>query len=267
MGNLIGNSLLYNMHATNEVAEILSHFDPTAIQIVIADQLDRRFQFNPIIAPVNLVESLEQNFKQILDYLPEEQQRIYETRTSVYAEIIEQIAGTYNLEMNPTYESTSGNYIEARILYDFFIGQYMQKAIEFFTNIVSTNAGPIYQYLKMDEHKEATAYAKKIYANNVKLGVLVNNMDAVVDTMCGFDYDIDSIFRTVYTTLDYNLITNLIRDRGDFYKRSYVSLFANPDLRATLITEIRLAIHSKYMAENNISQMPINITTEDISNV
>lgn len=260
MGNLVGNSRIYNIHAENEVAEILSHFSIEFIRAFIGDQLHNQgSHYNPVVPPVNIVSSLEQNFKQIIDAYPEEQQSIWDRRVLIYNEIIEQILNTYELQLSSTYETRSGWYSEAFILYDFFVGNFINHAIDFFSSIIISNADDIYKYLKLDEHKDATIYAKKIYSNNVKLGILINNIDLVIRTISGFDYSLDDILRITYTKEQYDLISMLVSDKGDFYRKFYLDLFAS-EMQTTLITEIRLAIHSKYVANNNISQTPINTT-------
>ena len=258
MGNLIGNSRIYNIHAENEVAEILSNFSIELIRGVIADQMSKSIsEYNPVVPAVNMVSSLEQNFKQILDAYPEDKQKIWERRTLVYQEIVTQIVNKYNLQIAPNYETRSGWYSEAVLLYDFFIANFLRFAIYFFSNAIITNANDIYRYLKLDERKDATIYAKKIYTNNVKLGVLVNNIDAVITTISGFDFTLDDIFRNIYGTRpEYDIMSEFVSDGGDFYRNFYVSLF-NSEIQTNMITEIRLAIHSNFVANANNLQTPI----------
>lgn len=262
MGNFIGNSRIYNIHAENEVAEMLSHFNSELIRSFIASKIESRFEFNPVINPVNDVGSLEQNFKEIADAYPEEQQQIWDKRCNTYKEIIDYITQVYNLRINPTYESPSGNYMEALLLYDFFISRYMNNAIEFFSSEIIANTNSIYKYLNIDERREATIYAKKVYTANPKLAVLTNNIDMVMNTIAGFDYELNDIFRVLYTTDNYNVLSMYVYDNGDFFKQFYVGLLNNKD-RALLITEIRMAIHAKYIAENGVAQSPINNIAEE----
>lgn len=264
MGNLIGNSRIYNIHAENEVAEILSHFSIEFIRVFIKDQMSKNIlNYNPVVPPTNMVNSLEQNFKQLIEAYPEERPNIWERRTIVYKEIVTQIISTYELQLPPDYESRSGWYAEAVILYDFFIGNFLNYAIYFFSDAIILNANDIYKYLKLDERKDITTYTKKVYANNVKLGVLLNNIDAVISTIAGFDFTLDDIFRIVYGTQpSYDTISSFVSDMGDFYKKFYISLFQS-EIQTMLVTEIRLAIHSKYIA-NTINTTPVN--TMEVNN-
>lgn len=261
MGNFVGLSRVYNIHAENEVAEILSHFNSQLIASFLDSKIKSRESFNPVIANVNDVGALEQNFKQIVDAYPEEQQQIWMTRNRVYQEIIDSILIEYNLKFNPTYESNSGSYMEALLLYDFFVSRYVNNAIEFFSTAIFQNINSIYKYLDTDERRDATVYAKKIYNTNPKLAIIANNINIVLDIICGFDYTIDDIFKTLYILDDYNVLTSCIIDRDDFFKHFYVGLVKGP-LRPTIITEIRMNIHSRYIEENGVSS-PVNNIMED----
>ncbi len=262
MGNLIGNSRIYNIHAENEVAEILSHFNSELIRSVIASKIESRFNYSSVIDPVNDIGALEKNFNQIIDSYPEEQQQIWEKRCSTFQEIIDYITQIYNLDINPAYESRSGNYMEALLLYDFFISRYMNNAIEFFSNEIIKNTNSIYKYLNIDERREATIYAKKVYTANPKLAVLANNIDMAIGVIAGFDYELNDIFKALYTIDDYNILSMYVSDRGDFFKQHYVGML-NSQNRAVIITEIKMAIHAKYVAENGIAQSPINNVVDD----
>lgn len=246
MGNMIGTSQNFNIHAENEVAEVLSHFNSDFIQSFIKNKLDERFIPSPAMDPVNIVGSLEQNFKQILDAYPEAQRDIWNKRSEVYLDIIRMILETYHLEIDPTYESRSGYYTEAGYLYDFFVSGFLRKAIDFFSNVILENAASIAKHLGIDEHKDATPYDKKVYTGNVKLGILVNNIDRTMQTVCGMDFTLEDILNHVYAKEDREIFTSFIRDRGDFYKDFYVYLM-NTSIQAAMLTDIRLAVHAKYV--------------------
>lgn len=261
MGNLIGNSRIYNIHAENEVAEILSHFSPGFIEGFIREKLNNRLAY-AVIEPVNDVEALEKNFRQIIDCYPEEQQRIWNIKMSTYITIINEILKTYKLAFSQEYESISGYYMEAYLLYDFLVSRYKANAVEFFSTVIMQNSDEIYKYLKMDEKKDATVYAKKFFTNDVKLGILLNNIGSVISVISQMDYGIDDILRTVYTRDNYELMLNFISDPGDFYKDFYIGLL-NSYAGAPIITDIRIAIQQKYIQNNGAPQTPINSMMED----
>ncbi len=255
MGNLIGNSRIYNFHAENEVAEILSHFSPGFIQGFITEKLNNRLNYQ-VMQPVNDVDALEQNFKQIIDYYPEEQQRIWQTRSNTYFEIISEIIRTYNLSIPQGYESISGYYMEASLLYDFLVSGFKSNAIEFFSNIIIENSEDIYKYLNMDDKRDATIYAKKFFTNDIKLGVLLNNIGPVISVISQMDYTLDDILKNIYTRDNYEVLSNFISDNGDFYRNFYISLF-NSYAGAPIITDIRIAIQVKYTEKYGAPQTPI----------
>lgn len=255
MGNLIGNSRIYNIHAENEVAEILSHFSPGFIQGFIKEKLDNRLAYQ-VLQPVNDVAALEQNFKQIIDCYPEEQQRIWQTRCQTYLEIINEILRTYNLGVSQTYESVSGYYMEAFLLYDFLVSGFKTNAVEFFSNIIMDNSEDIYKYLKMDDKRDATVYAKKFFTNDIKLGVLLNNIGLVISVISQMDYGLEDILKIVYTNDDFMIFSSFISDNGDFYKNFYIGML-NSYAGAPIITDIRMAIQAKYIEKYGVPQTPI----------
>lgn len=263
MGNLIGNSRIYNIHAENEIAEILSHYSPGFVQGFIKEKLDNKLDYT-VIQPINDVDAIEQNFKQIIDYYPEEQNRTWETRTRTYYEIISKILENYNLGVFPTYESNSGFYMEASLLYDFLVSRYKTNAVEFFSLVIMENSNEIYKYLKMDDKRETITYMKKLFSNDSKLGVLVNNIDLVMSVVSGMDFTLEDILRTVYTKDNADILSYFLTDNGNFYKTHYIGLI-NSYTGAPIVTDIRMSIQAKYMEKYGLNQQsPILINnTED----
>lgn len=250
MGNLFGNSRIGNIHAENEVAEILAHFNSDFIEAIMADKLNERLNVNYQLSTVNLVESLEQNFKQIIDCYQEEQRNIWNKRCNVYSQIINHLSNAHGMVINPSFESRSGYYMEALFMYDFFISNYINYAVTFFANMIYNNVDSIFKYLGLDEHKNNNPYIKKVFSANIKLGILIDNIEACIKCLCGFDYTFDDILQVVYSKQNKDIFDSLLRDSGDFYKTFYVPLF-NTDIGSVLLTHIKIALTSMYATSNS----------------
>jgi hypothetical protein len=221
------------------------------------DILNKRFAYNAAIIPLNVIGSLEQNFKQILDIYVEQRESLYNVRTETYKEIIEMINETYDLSFNDNFQSAVGNYTEAYWMYDFFVCNYIPKLIEFYAIMIDKNIDSLYKsIIAVDDRSDATLFGKKIYAENPQLGIIMNNIDAAIANISVFDFDLQSILTTVYPIEAYSTILNAVHDNNDFFRNHYAAQF-NTDLRPVLTTEIRFALHTNYVSSHNVSQNPI----------
>lgn len=250
MANLAGNSQVYNIHAENEVAEILSNFETEFIRRLVEESLTDRFNYIPSLEKVNMVQSLEQNFKTIVDRYVEEQANIYEVRTNTYMEIIEIIAMNYNLDIRREYSSPSGNHTEAFWMYDFFVGNFIRRFVQFIASIIKRDAVVLYNAIPADK-RDTSVYKKKVYAEDMQLGVIMDNLNQVVDTVMYYDFTLADILQSLYGVDTANAILSTVYDKGDFYKTFYASLMQT-SMKAQLISDIRLTIHADYVSSHNV---------------
>lgn len=251
MSNFIGNSQLYNMHSENEVAEILSNFETPMINHIMNDALNRRMEYVPSIPKPNLVNSLELNFKNILDCHTEKQAEIYEVRLNTYQEIIEMINQFYNLDWQPGFTSPSGFYSEASNMYDFFVGNFVPCMIEFFAQILMREYRNIYNVLPQNIKEEAeAAYSKKKNGKNMELETVLDNISFAVDAICNYDFGLHDIIAMVRGNLIADSICGAIVERGYFFKTFYVSTFQS-DLRSNRLTDLILFMYQNDMIESS----------------
>lgn len=247
MSNFFGNSQIYNIHSENEVAEILSNFNTEFVRQIIHDQIQQKFNFPNIRDANNMMASLEQNFKYILDCYIEQQESIYDVRSKTYFEIIEVIKNDYNLDLQPGFTSTSGNYTEAYWMYDFFVGNYLKDLVLFFTKVILKDMNSQYDALP-PEVRNASSYSEKTYSADPKFGIIMDNLKTVIDNICNYDFSLYDIISAVYGKEIADVICSTVIDKGDFFKNNYVMVhhtFFGPQI----FTDIRLALHAEYVSK------------------
>lgn len=248
MSNLFGNSQIYNIHAENEVAEVLSNFETEFCRQVVADKLAQKFTFPTTQESPNMIGSLEQNFKHIVDTYTEQQGQIYDVRTKTYLEIIEIIKNHYNLDMNPTFESRTGNYTEVYWMYDFFIGNFLRDLVKFFSIVIMHESAALFDALPA-ELRSVSAYSEKTYTDNPKLGVVVDNLAIAINNICCYDFSMYDIISTVYNREIADIICSAVVDKGDFFKNHYVSVHQS-FFGARIFTDIQLYIYAEYVSSH-----------------
>ena len=256
-GFFVGNSSEYNIHSEYEIAEILSHYDSDFIQNIMDENLSKRYDISASVIPVNIVNSLEQNFKQIINYYTEQQGEIYQRRTDTYNTIIEKICQAYGIGIRSTYDPAN-IFPLAFWMYDFFVCNYVRYAIYFIASVIERDLDALYASLNLDDMKrEAILADKKMYSERPKLGVVMNNLITVIDNICVYDFSIQDIIMTCINNKEAaECMISAIEDHTGFFKVHYGTLFKS-EIRGILITEIRMLLHNNYCSRYNIQQIPV----------
>ena len=84
MGSFLLNNMAYTIKAENQLANILSQFDTSYIDSIIDDAVVRTMNGEFDITPkVNLVNALENNFKNTLQDFPEDRKNLLLVRGSI----------------------------------------------------------------------------------------------------------------------------------------------------------------------------------------
>lgn len=255
MSNLFGNSQIYNIHSENEVAEILSNFETEFVRQIVLDKLNQKFNFPSTKESPNMIASMEQNFKHIIDCYVEQQEDIYEVRTKTYFEIMEIIKNAYNLEFQPNFNSLTGNYSEVYWMYDFFVGNFLRDLVSFFTTTILKDLDNQYNALP-PENRAISIYSAKTYADDNKFGIVIDNLKTVIDNICCYGFTLYDVIQTVYNKEIADVICSAVYDKGDFFKNFYV-IVHNSFFGPEIFTDIRLALHAEYMSKHGLNN-PFN---------
>lgn len=248
MGSFLMQNNSYNIKAENELAVILANFDTNYIMNVMEDILESNSEYFDVISKANMVNSFEDNFKQLLMDFPEDKTNILDIRESTYENMIVIMARHFDFEFLQTEDMDS--FSIARLLYDFFIANMNIYLIQFLTDIIIKENQNIYNALNMDKYKKdkdiTTIYNKKIF-DNPNLVTICSHIDEVLDLLCGMDFQMEQILNVVYSN-NINLImvfTEHIRPNVDFFKSCYCKFIKNPVINPLIITYLKLEIQRR----------------------
>ena len=248
MSLFISENSTYNIHVENEAIKVLSNLNEDSIYDIVTSNLRQTPSFNLMMLPVpNLINMLDQNFKQTLVEYPESVNEINEYRNTIYITIMNIIKEWYQLEFNIP-EDTINLYSYAYYLYDFFVNNFKNNVIIFFSNYIYKEKNNIYTALELSSKKKqkssSVAYGKKVYSNT-KITAINAFIDIVLDDLTIQDITFEDIISNVYTDpLVVQFILGFVANKTDFFKTYYASLLQNPISRSSLISNVRLQIHN-----------------------
>ena len=132
-------------------------------------------------------------------------------------------------------------------LYDFTISRFTINIINFFAHYIVSEANSIYDYLNLSEMKKnkdsSSSYSKKLFKGNSKLATIHANLETVIDSICGFDIDFQTL--VTVTTGDKNitsLLTTNISEVSNLFKTLFVPYVRDPRYKAIIITLVRMRL-------------------------
>ncbi len=251
----------YEILSDGELATILSYFQPEYVIDIVNNSL--RNIYRPYGTNMtNLVLSYEMNFNSKLEQFPDASEEINLARTSAYNTIISTICNYFNIMINT--ENGADLYTVAYYLYEFFISNFTQNLISFFsTFIVNEKVNLVNYFINNGELKKSSIspYAKRILADQ-NLGLLISNMDIILPGLIGYDFTINDIISYTYgrNTDIAILLNNTVLDRGNFYKAFFCKYIADPTTFPTVVTMVRLDIQQK----SDIIKIDLNKNEEDM---
>lgn len=250
MSDFIANSLTYNITAENEVASILSHFETDFVLDIIKDSMEKKYNYNYISSP-NVINALDMNFKQIEDYYKKDVDLIRLTKIQTYKEIINLICREYNL--NYIDNENLDYYSAAYYLYDFFVSNFCNYLIGFYTDYIIKNSNDLYNSFNLAAMKKnkdsSTLYNKKIY-KDPNLAIINANLEYVILNMGQLDISLDQILMSTYKNYDIvNFILSFTRQYDNFFKNQYIKPFYN-DIKPMLLSSIRIEIQKLSLVDN-----------------
>lgn len=237
----------YNVVAENELTSVIAHFNTEFIMTVVSRAIESKFYPNSYATIPNLVDSLNMNFDQIVQYYQSQDasERIATLRYETFREIINRICGVYNL--NFTVEDVDV-YTAARFLYDFFISNFTYYMCNFFAQYIIREIDSLYEAMNLGDLRKnkdtSTIYNKKIFENE-KLAIAMAHIDKVVRYIEGMDFSFQYIVSNCGLNLEtVNYLLSIVSPAGDFYKDHYVYLMRNDAVRPNDLNYIRFAIRN-----------------------
>ena len=251
--SIFNTSGINSTTSETQLAALLSNFDSELIFSIIEDNINNRLTnyYNKI---PNMVSAYEYNFKQLVETYPFGIDEINETRDNTYQEIIEILKQYFNFEINPE-AMDMGLTTVASVLYAFFVCDFKDIIINFFTNYIIKEYNNLYNCLQLERFKKEkdadTLYNKKIY-KNPKMGIIASNIDFVVSNIQVFDIDLETFLKFSVPAKQYgDLLLNILAPKGDFFKDIIVSSFnQNQNIRSLLLMDIKTNIQSLSVTNN-----------------
>ena len=236
--NLAENSD-YAIVSNNEAASIICRFTPEMIEDVANDALiSKGREYSTTL--VNLVDSLEVNYKMSIAGLPEYSNELFSAREDSYRHIMNIICNAHQLQYN--IPENIDIYTAASLTYDLLIAQFNGHIVNFFVNYINREKNMIYESLELaSKRKDASPYSKKLYSNS-KMAIIHANLEYVLDNICAYDISFEDFIELAYIPdrVKAKFLQSFLIDCGDFFSRIIVPHFkAN---FATLATQIKFAM-------------------------
>lgn len=248
----ITNSDIYQSNAERDISVILSRFNTEYIYDCIENALAAKNTAQFIIQNPNLVRSLETCFMQMRQDYPDDIENIMACRQETYLEIIHYLCSKFNLIYNDN--DNLDPYSTAYYLYEFLVGEYLNKLCKFYSKYILMEKNNLYKTLNLERFKKNAnlTHSKKVIKDSAISTILIQT-PFVIDQLMAFDFDFESIVNIVYD--DSNLakfITSVFFDNGYFYN-FYKQDICNSFIRPNIITNIRLSIQDQCIAEGALA--------------
>ena len=260
---MAANPYIYNIATETELAEVLSHYNTDYVLDVSQNAINNRFNPNSImISQPNLVSAWEMNFKQIQEYYnyPDFIERIKMVRNTTYKEIISNICKNYNLTFT-TQDDDIDWYTAATMLYDFFVSNFNNYLVQFFSSYIYRERATLYEDLNLSLVRKSkdstTTYGKRLY-KDIKLVVINTVIDQVVSSIMVNDISLTDIFTLVFPRDKAIYMDSIVRQSSDFFKEIY-GMSMNSPIRPVLLTEIRFALQKLAGLQDEFLNNPVEV--------
>lgn len=254
----------YNVVAEHELAEVLSHYNSDFVFNIINDAIHNRYKEVSIIPKPNVVAAWNQNFEAMVAQYGQSHE-INRVRSETFEEIINIICKEFGLdyiidgEYNDLY-----NY--AFTLYDFFVSNFNEYLTIFFAKFIYRERNTLYDSLNLSDLKKnkdtSTIYGKRIYKDS-KLAIINANIEAVLNNIISMDIKFHTIIETIFNNDSRcdNILSFVSDNNNDFFTTKYASMFTS-DIRADIITNIRLKLQEIAMEFNQLNNSPVGTEVE-----
>lgn len=252
--SFITNNTDFGIVSDSEIVSIISNFSDEMIMDIITKNAENKFRpYQYYVA--NLIVALESTFKDNIEKFPQFASESIQRREEIYSQILQQLCSLHGLSLN--IDENTDLYSLTYFLYDFTISRFTMNIINFFANYIVNETNTLYQYLNLSEVKKnkdsSSLYSKKIFKDNPKLAIIHSNLETVIDAICGFDIDMETLINI--TTYDKNitaLLTNNISEIHNLFNVLFVPYIKDPRYRAVIITLVRMRLQ-EMEANTNIN--------------
>ena len=244
MNPLLTTSSEFNIEAENACASLLSKFNSNYINDLCNYALSMKDA--PTIEPSpNIVNAAEITFNQLKEQFPVDQDNIMRVRDETHLEIIDRLCRFYEAQfIDPGYEY---HFILARNMYYFLACGYSRCLIKFMAAHIYKNKEDLYQSLNIAETKKskdtATIYSKKLFKNDQKLGLIIVNINEVLNYILGMDIPLEEILRYIFIEEDITILLcdsfKFTRDFYDFYKDTMKNDMYRPMLESNIVLQLQ----------------------------
>lgn len=244
--NYTGEEFSYNsanlkVNSDLQLANILDKFNYEYISDVIDSSLENIFIQKSQLP--NVVYGYEINFNNLLDGFTGNADEIQLKRYNIYTDIINKVCDFYNLEFTGNLESMD-IYTVAYSLYDFFVSNFFDNMIRFFTMYIVYERDNIMNNFKeirtmKKDNENIVQYSKQLFKNE-SLAYIYSNIEYVISNITTFDIPLQDIIN--YTATDRVLgefLSSILLDKRNFFRDKYCSFILNENFVADNIIAIK----------------------------
>lgn len=250
MIDFMTNNKIYEYQSTNQVAVILSQFDSNYVMDLVESQIQDQFNYFDTNPKSNNVEAYEMIFKQLYTNYPNDIDNIDDSRKEVYISIIKAICFRFNLQFN--FDDDMDIYTFAKYLYDFFVSNFNNYMVNFYTRFIREQKDSLYEQLNLEEYKRnkdtSTNYSRLVF-DDEKIVILSANIPTIIKYISSLSVSDDLIYRYSYGD-DPDKISILADHISAPYGifGIYTSLINNNDFMYTnIVTQVRLRLQMENM--------------------
>ena len=242
----ISNSDIYKSNAERDISVILSRFSTPYIFTCIDNAIQLKTVNQMILPNPNLVRSLEESFNRLFEDYPDDKANIKEVREETYNEIINYLCSIFKIKFNDDGEVDL--YSAAFYLYDFLVGDYLNKICIFFSEYILKEKNELYKAFELEKFKKNINinYGKKMFKDNTTT-IIIQQISYVLDQLMSFDFDFETIVNIAYQGNEVARFINSIYDDEGYFYNFYKNELMNQFIKPNIITNIRLYIQNKLM--------------------
>lgn len=249
MNPLLINSGEYNIESENACTLLLTRFSPEYIFDVCEYAINTR-ELPSIVEKPNAVNALETSFTMLKEQFPADIENIESVRDETYLQIIQTLCDRSDLVFT---DNTDDQYhmVLAQYMYCLLASNYLKCMTQFFSKYIYLNRYDIYDGLKLGDMKKnrdsGTFYNTNVYKKDLRLGMIITNIDLVVNDLLVHDFEFNEILDLIFADpIITNLIMDCIRPKDDFFDLYKHTLQSNAS--AICLNNIVSTLHTMYVS-------------------
>lgn len=229
----------FDISSENQLASILPNFDDGMIYNIINYNLANTT--NNLIYKPNIISSLEQQFKLLEEQLGAND-IIKNRKEEMYINIINTICAKYDMQV--VIQEDTDLYTLAYYIYDVLVLNIYTYFVEFLSRYIIQEKSTLYKTLGFNENKKAkdstTLYSKKIYKNDLELGIIHANIHIVLPSLAYLDMTFADFISMVLAPQITDVILHNVIGSNNFYRSLSDKYILNINNSYLLCTDVRL---------------------------